>query len=298
MYCEVWKYLYFFVYIHAYTHIYIYVYMYIYSYTNLYAFTAHTHTSNIFFGGPQFQAVTFMAPGLESTSYLVYRQNKIQDDVARCCTMLHGTELAVQVAVQVAHPVHVKAFEVYNRMYFFGRIHASSLLEGAAQCCTDTNARQRCGLKGWLLSSAKASQAKMSQQDPKRPNGHWIEMTWTWNDSKWLEMTRNDSKWPHDFSIFSHWRSTRRVAPRWRQSAKEICFTAGFPGANWSYLWQRCLSWYLVAHMAFEAAEVICSLPPFATYCKSVGLSLSQAMSSSFHLTFLFSEQCACVPES
>lgn len=152
--------------------------MYIYFYTNLYPYTAHTHThQTFFFDGPQFQAVTFMAPGLESTSYLVYRKNKIQDDVARCCTMLHGTELAVQVAVQVAHPVHVKAFEVYNGMYFFGRIHASSLLEGAAQCCTDTNARQRCGLKGWLLSSAKASQAKMSQQDPKRPNGHWIEMT-------------------------------------------------------------------------------------------------------------------------
>ena len=163
--------------IHTRTHTYIYMYTCTYILTQTYMHLLHTHTSNIFFGGPQFQAVTFMAPGLESTSYLVYRQNKIQDDVARCCTMLHGTELAVQVAVQVAHPVHVKAFEVYNRMYFFGRIHASSLLEGAAQCCIDTNARQRCGLKGWLLSSAKASQAKMSQQDPKRPNGHWIEMT-------------------------------------------------------------------------------------------------------------------------
>lgn len=164
---------------------------------------------------------------------------------------------------------------------------------------------------------------------------------WTldWNDLnlKWLEMTRNESKWLEMTSWLLDLltRSTRRVAPRWRQSAKEICFTAGFPAANWlQQLWTlwTCVSFFhdaiyvcidsrhwclklwrrtacllglelfvaalpfLVAHMAFEAAEVICSLPPFATYCKRVGLSLSQAMSSSFHLTFLFSEQCACVP--
>ena len=77
---------------------------------------------------------------------------------------------------------------------------------------------------------------------------------WTldWNDLnlKWLEMTPNDSKWPHDFLdfwFFSHWRSTRRVAPRWRQSAKETCFTAGFPAANWlQQLWTlwTCVSFF------------------------------------------------------
>lgn len=83
-----------------------------------------------------------------------------------------------------------------------------------------------------------------------------------------------------DLCLYRHW-----CLNLWRRTACLLgleLFVAALP--------------FLVAHMAFEAAEVICSLPPFATYCKSVGLSLSQAMSSSFHLTFLFSEQCACVP--
>ena len=95
-----------------------------------------------------------MAPGLESTSYLVYRKNKIQDSTEL------ALQVAVQVAVQVAHPVHVKAEACNCTCIFSGRIHVLSFLEGAAQCCTDTNARQRCGLKGWLLSSAKALQGK------------------------------------------------------------------------------------------------------------------------------------------
>ena len=135
------------------------------------------------------------------------------------------------------------------------------------------------GLK-WLELEMTRNDSKWLEMT--RNDSKWLEMTR--NDSKWLEMTRNDSKWLEMTSWLLDLltRSTRRVAPRWRQSAKEICFTAGFPAANWlqqlwtlwtcvsffhdaiyvcididvsicdagrrasldwSYLWQRCLSW-------------------------------------------------------
>ena len=60
--------------------------MYIYSYTNLYAFTAHTHTSNIFLWWSSVPGGDLYGPGLGKHQLFGV---SAEQDPGRRCTMLH-----------------------------------------------------------------------------------------------------------------------------------------------------------------------------------------------------------------